>query len=162
MTRLEELDDWNGVQFSEVEDWCESERVAWGRLAHWAGEPLDEGRRPAVWTAFRKASGSEEAGEMKLPQVGAEKLSSDERRSPEAEAKELGDLWHELHELARRRSDCWEKRSQRADSKKVSMNEIESWSVQARDTWETLADWAAEPTEQDVRQRFEALAKSCR
>ena len=48
-SRLESIDNWNGVQYRECEEWCELERVAWGRLAHWAGEPLDEERRPAAW-----------------------------------------------------------------------------------------------------------------
>jgi hypothetical protein len=122
---------------------------------------LDDGRRPEVWTAFRKAAGSDNPGEVKLPDVSADKLSADESRSSDAEARELEALWHELHGLARTRSDCWERRSRRAEGRKITMSDIEKWSVQARDTWETLADSAAEPTEKDVWQRFAALAGSC-
>jgi tetratricopeptide (TPR) repeat protein len=160
-TRIGDVNDWNGVQFRECESWCELERIAWSRLAHWAGEPLDDGRRPEVWNAFRKASGEDDPGELKLPDLGDWSQTPVPTKSIRAQELELEQLWEELRQQALKLSECWRDRGQRAERQSVSLANVEKWTAQARDTWETLADWAAEPTETSVERRFDALVKSC-
>lgn len=160
-SRIEDIDDWNGVQFRECESWCELERIAWSRLAHWASEPLDDGRRPEVWNAFRKASGVDDPGELKVPDLGDWSQSPVPTKSIRAQELELEQLWEELRQQALKLSECWRERGQRAGRHSVSLANVEKWTAQGRDTWEALADWAAEPTEKSVEQRFDALVKSC-